>query len=147
MLFEHLSRAAIHMDMNWILRLGFLEPAMERGHLETPQVANDVWRTSAEISYWWRFTTQIWVALLIGWSKLPSWNDQWEALPFSGLCYIICIEFLRSFLRRHFGGGGGGGVLGCLGKQAMALRNAASGMEMLTLQFSILYYKTISYRD
>ena len=45
------------------------------------------------------------------------------------------------------GGGGRGGGLGCLGKQAMALRNAASGMEMLTSQFSILYYKTISYRD
>ena len=41
-----------------------------------------------------------------------------------------------------FRGGGGGGRrgAGCLGKQAMALRNAASGVEMLTLQFSILYY-------
>ena len=27
----------------------------------------DVWRTSAEIPYWWRVTTQIWVVLLIGW--------------------------------------------------------------------------------
>ena len=68
------------------------------------------------------------------------------SLPRSGLRYIMCIQFLRSFLRRHFGGGGEGG-LGCLGKQAMTLRNAGSGMEMLTLQFSILYYKTISYRD
>ena len=40
---------------------------MERGHFETPQVVfvlNDVWRTSAEVpSYWWRVTTQMWVAL------------------------------------------------------------------------------------
>ena len=27
---------------------------------------NDVWGTSAEIPYWWRVTTQIWVVLLIG---------------------------------------------------------------------------------
>ena len=27
---------------------------------------NDVWETSAEIPYWWRVTTQIWVVLLIG---------------------------------------------------------------------------------
>ena len=29
---------------------------------------NDVWETSEEIPYWWRVTTQIWVALLIGWN-------------------------------------------------------------------------------
>jgi len=41
-------------------------------HLATlPMVSppNDVWETSAEIPYWWRVTTLIWVALLIGWSK------------------------------------------------------------------------------
>ena len=27
---------------------------------------NDVWGTSAEIPYWWRVTTQIWVVLRIG---------------------------------------------------------------------------------
>ena len=27
---------------------------------------NDVWETSAEIPYWWRITTQVWVVLLIG---------------------------------------------------------------------------------
>ena len=33
-------------------------------HLATPPVVfppNDVWETSAEIPYWWRVTTQIWV--------------------------------------------------------------------------------------
>ena len=30
---------------------------------------NDVWETSAEIPYWWRVTTHVWVVLLIGWSK------------------------------------------------------------------------------
>ena len=44
---------------------------------------NDVWGTSAEIPYWWRFTTQIWVVLLIGWGKFLPWHDQSE-------------EFLRS---------------------------------------------------
>ena len=32
----------------------------------------DVWETSAEIPYWWRVTTQIWVVLLIGWNKFPT---------------------------------------------------------------------------
>ena len=45
---------------------------------------NDVWETSAEIPYWWRVTTQIWVVLLIGWIKFPTWHDQSEALPISG---------------------------------------------------------------
>ena len=40
--------------------------------LVSPQ--NDVWETTAEIPYWWRITTQIWVVLLIGWSKF--WTNQ-----------------------------------------------------------------------
>ena len=48
-------------------------------HLATlPLVSpsNDVWETSAEIPYWWRVTTQIWVELLIGWIKFPTQHDQ-----------------------------------------------------------------------
>ena len=33
---------------------------------------NDVWERSWEIPYWWRVTSQIWVVLLIGWSKLSA---------------------------------------------------------------------------
>ena len=33
---------------------------------------NDIWEMSAEIPYWWGVTTQIWVVLLIGWSKFPT---------------------------------------------------------------------------
>ena len=40
---------------------------------------NDVWETSAEIPYRWRVPTQIWVVLLIGWSKFPMWFGQSEA--------------------------------------------------------------------
>ena len=40
---------------------------------------NDIWATGAEISSWWRFTTHIWVVLLIGWSKFFSRHDQSEA--------------------------------------------------------------------
>ena len=39
---------------------------------------------SAEITYWWRVTTRIWVVLLIGWSKFPMRHDQSEALPRTG---------------------------------------------------------------
>ena len=45
---------------------------------------NDVWETSAEIPYWWRVTTQIWVTLLIGWIKFTTGHNQSEALPWSG---------------------------------------------------------------
>ena len=65
-----------------------------------PREMTPVWETSAEIPYWWRVTTQIWLVLLIGWSKLPTRHDQSEAVPSSG----ISMEFLRSFLRRHFAG-------------------------------------------
>ena len=33
---------------------------------------NDIWVPSAEIPYRWRVTTQIWVALLIGWSNYST---------------------------------------------------------------------------
>ena len=33
---------------------------------------NDVWGTNAKIPYWWRLTTQIWVVLLIEWSRFPT---------------------------------------------------------------------------
>ena len=51
-------------------------------HFATPPLVsprNDVWETSAEIPYWWRVTIQIWVVLLIGWSKFPMWFGQSEA--------------------------------------------------------------------
>ena len=33
---------------------------------------SEIWETTAEISYWWRINTQIWVVRSIGWSKFPS---------------------------------------------------------------------------
>ena len=41
-------------------------------HSATTQLGfprDDVWGTSAKTPHWWRVTTQIWVVLLIGWSK------------------------------------------------------------------------------
>ena len=55
---------------------------------------------SAEIPYWWRVTTQIWVVLLIGRAVWEICINQSEALPRS----VWWREFLRSFLRRHFAG-------------------------------------------
>ena len=48
-----------------------------------PRLSN-VWETSAENPYWWRVITQIWVVLLIGWSKFHKQHDQSEAVPWSG---------------------------------------------------------------
>ena len=56
------------------------------------------------IPCWWRVTNQIWVVLLIGWIKFPTWHGQSEALPRSGERHIISMEFLRLFLRRHLAG-------------------------------------------
>ena len=33
---------------------------------------SEVWETTAEISYWWRMNTQIWVVLSISWSKFTG---------------------------------------------------------------------------
>ena len=44
-------------------------------------------------------TTQIWVVLLIGWSKFPLGHDQSEALPKYEKWHIISMEFLPSFYR------------------------------------------------
>ena len=43
-----------------------------------------MWETSAEIPYWWRLKTQIWVALLIGCTWREIGFNQSEALPRSG---------------------------------------------------------------
>ena len=48
-------------------------------HLATlPLVSppNDVWETSAEIPYWWRVTTPIWIVLLIGGAAWKIWFNQ-----------------------------------------------------------------------
>ena len=84
---------------------------------------NDVWETSTEIPCWWRFTTQICVVLLIGWSNFYTRHDQSEALlPRSGLWRVISMEFLRSFLRRHF-----------VGKPFLASRNVVCFLRLLLI--------------
>ena len=59
-------------------------------HLATLPVVsppNDVWETSAEIPYWWRVITQIWVVLLIGRAAWEIWFKQSDALPRSGYSF------------------------------------------------------------
>ena len=65
---------------------------------------NYVWETSAEIPFWWRITTQIWLVLVIGWIKFAMPHGQSKALPRSGKWCIISVEFLHSFLRCHLAG-------------------------------------------
>ena len=61
---------------------------------------NDVWETSAQISYWLRVTIHIRVVLLIGWSKISA-NQKHYPDPSSVASFV---KFLRSLLRRHFVG-------------------------------------------
>ena len=75
-------------------------------HFETPPLVslrNDV-ETSAEIPYWWRVTTQIWLVLLIGRAARKICFGQLYVLTRSGQWPFISMQFLRSFLRRHFAG-------------------------------------------
>ena len=44
----------------------------------------------------------MWVVLLIGWIKFPTRHDQSEALPRYAYWLVISMEFLRTFLRRHY---------------------------------------------
>ena len=62
----------------------------------------DVWGTSAEIPYWWRVATQNWV---IGWRHFLA-NQVLGR-------HVICMEFPRLFLRRHFAGETSGGFANC----------------------------------
>ena len=62
--------------------------------------SNGVRATIAEIPYWWCFTTQIWVVLLIGHATWEIWFNQSEALTRSS----FSMEFQSSFLRRHLAG-------------------------------------------
>ena len=52
------------------------QPTFSRRRPVLVSSPKDVCGTSAEISYWWRVTTQIWIVLLIGWSKFPTPRDQ-----------------------------------------------------------------------
>ena len=75
-----------------IFQVDFLLAWENSRHFATSPVVsgrNDVWETSAEIPYWWRVTTQVWVVLLMaGWSKFPTRHDQSEALTFELL--VVC---------------------------------------------------------
>ena len=44
-----------------------------------------------------------WSFCLVG-VNFPLRHDQLEALPRSGMCHVSSMEFLRSFLNRHFAG-------------------------------------------
>ena len=50
-----------------------------------------------------RRNTQIWVVLLIGWSKFPMHHNQSEALPRSGKQHVISMEFLHVVASQNIG--------------------------------------------
>ena len=76
-------------------------------HSSTPPLVSQFPRemtSDSENRYWWPVTTQTWVYV-----GAPDWlkqiNNQSEALPGSGSEWrVISMEFLGSFLWRHFSG-------------------------------------------
>ena len=55
---------------------------------------NEVWETIAEVPYWWRVTTQNWVALLIGRATWEIWFNQSSVWNF-------CVRFSDVISRRN----------------------------------------------
>ena len=71
---------------------------------------NDVWETSAEIPYWWRITTQIWVVLLIGCYFASQHYLIYLCEVNKGCCFCCCsfpfisergLEALGTFCERN----------------------------------------------
>ena len=69
--------------------------------------------------------TQIWVVILIGRAAREVFFSQSEALPRS----VISMEFLQSFLRRHFAG-----------KPVVASRNVEGSCMLFTWLASIISF-------
>ena len=72
--------------------------------------SNDVWETSAEIRYWWRITTQIWVVLLIGCYFASQYYLIYLYEVNKGYCFCCCsfpfisergLEALGTFCERN----------------------------------------------
>ena len=77
---------------------------------------NDVWETSAEIPYWWRITTQIWVVLVVG---CAAWKIFLQPISSTTQNWVVTRSqygISHSFLGRHFMGkpvGPSGSVAKC----------------------------------
>ena len=82
-------------SVNWENSLHFAAPL-----LVSPR--NDVWETSAEIPYWWRVNTQIWVVLLIGLSKFSTNQTHYPDLgSVASSVWNFCACFPDAVLRRN----------------------------------------------
>ena len=87
---NHFSYARLHCTKVWHMQNLYdislrKQPTFQDANTGFKSPGNDVWETSAEIPYWWRVTTQIWVAvLLIGRATLEICFNRSEALPRSG---------------------------------------------------------------
>ena len=73
-------------------------------HFTTPSLVsprNNVWETNAEIPYRWCVTTQIWVVLLIGWSKFSANQTHYQIWAVIRHQYGIFALISRMSFRRH----------------------------------------------
>ena len=65
------SIVTTNMKFAWIFKSLRKQPILRDSTAGSPR--NDVWeKTSAKNPYWWLVATQIWVVLLIGWSKFST---------------------------------------------------------------------------
>ena len=83
-----------HLRVNWENSLHFATPP-----LVSPR--NDVWATTAEIPYWWRVTTQMWVVLFISLSKFSTNQTHYPDLgSVASSVRNFCVCFPDAVLRR-----------------------------------------------
>ena len=100
------GESVLNMQFMWpclpkqIITVTFLPWENSRHFATQPLIAprNDVWQTSAEIPYWWRVTTQIWVVLLIGRTAWEIWFNQWYHLNQFKTKWPIQFCYLRLYL-------------------------------------------------
>ena len=91
------------VEVNWLLDWG-----SSRHFAPPPLVSprNHVWETRAEIAYWWRVTTKIWIVFLIGCRLFSLSNSSSDGLRENketeretpSLALGICEFYPKSFL-------------------------------------------------
>lgn len=91
---------------NEVLSYSIRTPVNNR-HFATPLLVflrNGVWGTTAKTPHWGRVTTQMLVLLLTCCTTWEICFNQSEELPRTALWHVTSMEFLKTFLRRHFAG-------------------------------------------
>ena len=127
------------------------QPTFARRPLFFPRYPrNDVWETTVEVSYWWCVTIQIYVVLLIGWSKFPLRHGQKVRINDysdlgSDMSSVWNFWARSSVLRRHFMGKSVSAVFSAK-RQCRDAVNFCDGWHENPLSVSLVAYRNLFLR-